>query len=32
MNFYAREHEQDLARYTPPDPQAVEGAHIDEKS
>ena len=32
MNFFAGEHEQDLARYTAPDPQQEEGAHLEEKS
>jgi hypothetical protein len=32
MNYFAGEHEQDLARYLPPDSQAVEGAHPDETS
>ncbi len=30
MNFFAGEHDQDLARYTPPDPQAGEGAGREE--
>jgi len=31
MNFFAGEQEQDLARYTPPDPQQSEGAHTEER-
>jgi hydrogenase small subunit len=31
MNYFAGEHEQDLARYTPPDPQRSEGADIEER-
>jgi hydrogenase small subunit len=31
MNILSRRHEQDLARYTPPDPHAEEGAHVEEQ-
>ena len=31
MNYFAGEQEQDLARYTPPDPQQSEGAHLEER-
>ena len=32
LNILAEEHqEQDLARYTPPDPQRREGAHVEER-
>jgi len=31
MNFFAGEHETDLARYTPPDPHQLEGADIEER-
>jgi hypothetical protein len=32
MNFYEGEQGPDLVRYTPPDPHAGEGAHLEEKS